>query len=163
MGNYLLIGERLREQREDLGMNQTDFAAVADISRKTLFGYESGDRTPDAGTLAVWAELGVDVLYVITGQRSAPAIPVPGESARDLVRGKALRESGVMIGQVVKDMKESGTFPGSALEKAGLNRREKALLDNYRGSDERGRKAIEGTASALSHKDSDESKHQGGE
>ncbi|MBT2375477.1 hypothetical protein [Pseudomonas fluorescens] len=76
---------------------------------------------------------GGDVLYVITAQRSAPAIPAPGDVVRDLVRGKALIESGVMIGQAFKEMKASGALPGSALEKAGFNRREKALLANFLG------------------------------
>lgn len=70
MGNFLPIGERLREQREHLGMNQTDFAKAAGVSRKTLFGYEMGERTPDAAALAAWARLGLDVSYVVSGKHS---------------------------------------------------------------------------------------------
>lgn len=70
MGTYLPIGERLAEERKRLGFNQTDFAALAGISRKTLFGYESGERAPDAGGLAVWASEGMDVTYVVVGERS---------------------------------------------------------------------------------------------
>ncbi|SFQ51348.1 helix-turn-helix domain-containing protein [Ectopseudomonas toyotomiensis] len=70
MGTYLPIGERLAEERKRLGFNQTDFAAVAGVSRKTLFGYESGERTPDAGGLAAWASEGVDLMYVVLGERS---------------------------------------------------------------------------------------------
>ncbi|MGV8597931.1 hypothetical protein ACV35V_37140, partial [Pseudomonas aeruginosa] len=44
-----------------------------------------------------------------------------------------------------------------------LNQREKALIENYRGSDEEGRRAMESTASALAHKDRAKEKHQGGE
>ncbi|MDE5255644.1 hypothetical protein PYV54_33070 [Pseudomonas aeruginosa] len=44
-----------------------------------------------------------------------------------------------------------------------LNQREKALIENYRGSDEEGRRAMESTASALAHKDRAKEKRQGGE
>lgn len=77
MNKYLPIGERLRKERERLGCNQTVFADVAGITRKTLFGYETGVRPPDAAVLAVWGEMGLDVLYVITGQDSKAVITQP--------------------------------------------------------------------------------------
>lgn len=70
MGSFLPIGERLAEERSRLGMNQTDFAALASVTRKTLFGYETGVRAPDAGALASWCEAGLDVSYVVTGHRT---------------------------------------------------------------------------------------------
>lgn len=81
MGTYLPIGERLAEERKRLGFNQTDFAAVAGVSRKTLFGYESGERAPDAGGLAAWAAEGMDVMYVVVGERSKanPAGQLPAD------------------------------------------------------------------------------------
>lgn len=71
------IGDRLRAERERLGLSQTEFAARADVTRKTLFGYESGERSPSADALAAWAMIGLDVLFVVTGSRSfepGPAI-----------------------------------------------------------------------------------------
>ena len=67
-------GERIKEERERLGLSQADFAALADSTRKTLFNWESGAATPNATVLAAWAAHGLDVLYVVTGQRS-PSIP----------------------------------------------------------------------------------------
>ena len=64
-------GERLKEERERLGFNQTDFAAVAGATRKTLFNWESGAASPNAAALAAWAEAELDVLYVVTGERSS--------------------------------------------------------------------------------------------
>ncbi|MNJ35134.1 helix-turn-helix protein [compost metagenome] len=116
MGNNLPIGERLREQRESLGMNQTDFAAAAGVSRKTLFGYETGERAPDAAALAAWEKLGVDVLHVITG-RCASGIPMSGDVVREMsIPGQVLRESGIALGQVVGELKAAGGMPGQALE-----------------------------------------------
>jgi len=66
----LNIGERLREERARLGLNQGDFAAVAKVSKTTQFNYEKGERSPDAAYLEAVATAGVDVLYVLTGNRS---------------------------------------------------------------------------------------------
>lgn len=70
-------GERLKEERERLGFNQADFAAVAGATRKTLFNWESGAASPNAAALASWAEAGLDVLYVVTGQRAGGASAPP--------------------------------------------------------------------------------------
>lgn len=64
------IGERLKEERERLGLNQTDFAALAGASKNTQYNYEKGERSPDANYLAAAALQGVDVLYVVTGNRA---------------------------------------------------------------------------------------------
>lgn len=63
------IGDRLKEERERLGFNQTEFAAQAGASKNSQYNYEKGERSPDASYLAAVAEIGVDVLYVVTGER----------------------------------------------------------------------------------------------
>ena len=65
----LNIGERLREERVRLGFNQADFAALAGVAKTSQFNYEKGERSPDAAYLAAVARKGVDVLYVVTGER----------------------------------------------------------------------------------------------
>lgn len=67
------IGERLKEERERLGLSQTDFAALAGASKNTQYNYEKGERSPDANYLSAAAEQGVDVLYVLTGERRLSA------------------------------------------------------------------------------------------
>lgn len=74
----MTIGQRLREQREGLGMSQPSFAALAGTTKQTLFSWESGKTAPDAAQLAALAAAGVDVLYVITGRRSQPAPATAG-------------------------------------------------------------------------------------
>lgn len=64
------IGDRLKEERERLGLNQTDFATKAGASKNSQYNYEKGERSPDAIYLAAAAGIGVDVLYVVTGQRT---------------------------------------------------------------------------------------------
>lgn len=64
------IGERLREERVRLGMNQDDFAEVGGVQRRAQGNYERGERAPDADYLARIAERGADVLFIVTGVRA---------------------------------------------------------------------------------------------
>lgn len=77
------ISERLKEERERLGFNQTDFAALAQATRKALFNWESGSAAPNAVALAAWADAGLDVLYVVTGQRAGGVKPAPTLTAEE--------------------------------------------------------------------------------
>ncbi|MDV5387703.1 helix-turn-helix transcriptional regulator [Pseudomonas juntendi] len=72
METFVGIGDRLKEERERLGLNQTDFAALAGASKNSQYNYEKGERSPDSNYLAAAAAQGVDVLYVITGGRVLP-------------------------------------------------------------------------------------------
>ena len=63
------VGERLREERLRLKLNQVDFAALAGVTKTTQGNYEANKRSPDAGYLFSVSTAGVDVQYVITGQR----------------------------------------------------------------------------------------------
>ncbi|WP_426136334.1 helix-turn-helix domain-containing protein [Pseudomonas sp. PWP3-1b2] len=63
------VGDRLRQERERLGKNQTDFGASAGVSRGTQKAYELESSSPDARYLAGLETLGVDVRYVLTGSR----------------------------------------------------------------------------------------------
>lgn len=69
------LPDRLREERERLGFNQTDFAAVAGATKHSQINWEKGISAPNATALSAWADAGVDVLYVITGQRSQAVAP----------------------------------------------------------------------------------------
>ncbi|MEW6314740.1 MAG: helix-turn-helix domain-containing protein [Pseudomonadota bacterium] len=78
MSKFFPIGGRLREERDRLGLSQTDFAALGGASRKTQFNYETGERVPDGAYLAAIAAAGADVLYILTGQRGS-AITTPAQ------------------------------------------------------------------------------------
>ena len=62
-------GERLREERTRLGLKQEDLAVAGSVNRNTQGSYERGARNPDTAYLAAVAALGIDVLYIITGNR----------------------------------------------------------------------------------------------
>lgn len=68
------IGARLREERERLGMSQTQFAGLGEASKRAQINYEQGDSTPDASYLAAVSRVGVDVQYVVIGVRSSALV-----------------------------------------------------------------------------------------
>lgn len=63
-------GDRLREERDRLGHSQTSFGELVGVTKKTQMLYESNQRLPKSDYLISAAEYGVDVQYVLTGQRS---------------------------------------------------------------------------------------------
>lgn len=68
------IGERLREERERLGLSQAAMGEIADIRKQTQLKYEKGDNCPDAAYLATLSKFGLDVQYVVLGIRSSEAL-----------------------------------------------------------------------------------------
>lgn len=71
--------ERLKEERKRLKMNQTQFAELAGTTKNSQLNYEKGNVCPSATYLAAIAAAGVDVQYVLTGQRSAEPVLTPKE------------------------------------------------------------------------------------
>jgi transcriptional regulator with XRE-family HTH domain len=64
------FGSRLAEERKRLGLKQAEFAALVgtDVPKQSL--YENDKRELRADYLARLARLDVDLVYVLTGQRS---------------------------------------------------------------------------------------------
>ena len=61
--------ERLREVRKLSGLSQATFGALGSVSPETQLNYEKGTRKPDSAYLAALASQGMDVLYILTGER----------------------------------------------------------------------------------------------
>ncbi|TXE42462.1 MULTISPECIES: helix-turn-helix domain-containing protein [Serratia] len=67
----VLIGGRLREEREKTGLSQDAISTVFGVSTKTWGKYERGVTAPDAATLnLLGTQCGLDVFYVLFGSRS---------------------------------------------------------------------------------------------
>lgn len=62
-------GKRLREERERLGMKPNDLAGIGGVKERAQYNYETGKRVPDMDYLAKIAKAGVDVIYVMHGER----------------------------------------------------------------------------------------------
>ncbi|WP_417656163.1 XRE family transcriptional regulator [Pseudidiomarina aestuarii] len=61
------IGKRLKQARSSLGLNQTEFAELVDMSMR---GYQSNERdisSPSAAVLRKFADLGISPLWLLNG------------------------------------------------------------------------------------------------
>lgn len=65
----LTFGSRLREERKRLGLTQAAFAERAGVAVNSQTNYELDGTNPRVKYFDVIAALGVDVGYVLTGQR----------------------------------------------------------------------------------------------
>lgn len=83
----MTIHARLKGERERLELSQTRLADLAGVGKTTVINWEKGASSPDASQLAAVAESGVDVLFVVTGQRSqsAPEVDLLPSDERVLI------------------------------------------------------------------------------
>jgi transcriptional regulator with XRE-family HTH domain len=68
------IGSRLQEERKRLGYNQTDFAALGGVAKNTQWFYEKDERSPDVAYLAAIEKIGVDIWYLLYGERKPQTV-----------------------------------------------------------------------------------------
>ncbi|MFB2712043.1 helix-turn-helix domain-containing protein [Aeromonas veronii] len=73
-----MIAIRLKNERQRLGLTQEAFAESAGAKRRTLQDWEKGISSPTAVQLSALGSVGVDVQFVLTGQRQQSGI---GEAA----------------------------------------------------------------------------------
>jgi len=82
------VADRLRKAREAAGMEQTQLAQVAGISRATISAAENGSR-PARATMRLWAlATGVPLVWIETGEthkRAAPLSQRRGSYERRLI------------------------------------------------------------------------------
>lgn len=64
------IGERLKEERERLGLTIPEFAEAAGSKKNTVIDWQKDVSSPPAIKLSALTSIGVDVMYVLTGQRT---------------------------------------------------------------------------------------------
>ncbi|MGH8416474.1 MAG: helix-turn-helix domain-containing protein [Pseudomonas sp.] len=76
------IGSRLKEERKSLGLSQQEFGAIGGVEANAQGKYESGERIPRSDYLAALGKKGVDVLYVLSGNRT----PMSADSLSDAER-----------------------------------------------------------------------------
>jgi transcriptional regulator with XRE-family HTH domain len=65
------FGERLRSERERLGLTQAEFAKLSGVTGRSQRNYESSDRIPSAKYLEALGKAGVDVQFLISGEASS--------------------------------------------------------------------------------------------
>lgn len=63
------FGQRLREERERLGLSQTALATAGGVKRLAQGQYEKGLSSPSVRYLAAVASVGIDIQYTLFGHR----------------------------------------------------------------------------------------------
>lgn len=129
------LGDRLREERERLGLSQAAFGELAGVKKNAQFNYEAGNRSPDGQYLSAVAKHGVDVLYVVTGQRT------PGHDLIQAVRTKygphlALAE----LAESIERIEEAEAAAGRAKTRDDLERWASAIAAVEEGLSQTGRR-----------------------
>lgn len=66
-------GLRLKEERERIGRTQQEIALDVGVRREMWAKYEAGAE-PGAAALSAMVRIGLDVIYILTGQRN-PDVP----------------------------------------------------------------------------------------
>lgn len=75
------ISDRLREERERIGLTQTAMSKLGGVAFRTYCDYESGKSEPKASTLAKLGLSSVDILYVLTGTKTPSSIDISEDEA----------------------------------------------------------------------------------
>lgn len=84
------IADRLREERTRLELTQAALADLTGITKKTQINWEHGVSSPNAEALMAYKTAGVDVWYLLTGERTEPAQPVSMPAGVQALNGQAL-------------------------------------------------------------------------
>ena len=80
----MMIGERIKEVRKALGMNQTDFAARLGSVQNTITGYETWRRVPSNQVIAsICREFRVNEEWLRTGAGEM-FVPTPASIVDEL-------------------------------------------------------------------------------
>lgn len=88
------IGRRLAEERLRLNKSQQDMADAINTSRRSVISWEGGEAMPGADSLALLADQGVDVLYVVTSRRAVPSTGEDSQALTGYLRlGRQAREA----------------------------------------------------------------------
>ncbi len=105
--NPVEFSARLKAERQRTGLNQKDFGQIAGVGLQTQSRYETSETQPNAEYLAALAQAGVDILYLLTGQRSEG--PRLSRETSDLV---------TELEQLPKHMREAALTVVKALRKS---------------------------------------------
>lgn len=79
------LGSRLKEERKSLGLSQQEFGAIGGVEANAQGKYESGERIPRSDYLAALGKHGVDILYVLSGDRTPIATDTLDEDERAII------------------------------------------------------------------------------
>lgn len=68
--DFFMFHERLKQERERLGISQTAFGEQCGVKKLAQINYEKGERKPDSDYLQKAQQLGVDIGFLFSGLRT---------------------------------------------------------------------------------------------
>lgn len=92
------IGLRLKEERERLNLSQTALAEIGGKKKLAQLKYEQGESSPTAAYLEAVRRVGIDVLYVVTGERTSQHLEPDERELLNLFRAAPLAVKAAAIG-----------------------------------------------------------------
>jgi transcriptional regulator with XRE-family HTH domain len=109
------LGSRLKEERKRLGLSQQDFGAIGGVEANAQGKYENGERIPRSDYLAALGKKGMDVLYVLSGERTPITVDALTEAERAIITHyRALSEEDQdAISQLATSLSECATETAS--------------------------------------------------
>lgn len=107
----LSIGARLLEERKRIDASQALLATHGEVSKVTQMKYEKDETSPNADYLAKVARFGVDVLYVVTGERTPIRQDVITwvEADDDIVDGRKVVHLDVRLQKLIDNFDAANT------------------------------------------------------
>lgn len=139
------LHKRLKEELDKL--QKTLKWVAKEIGEKDSQGLRdvcAGRKRVTAELVAKLIPLGVDAMYVLTGIRSASTPTPPEPEVKPVTKAYASPKVALKVAE------DTGVYD---ITSQPLNKREQALLANYRESDEEGKRTVESTARAFSRHD----------
>ncbi|VWX62520.1 helix-turn-helix domain-containing protein [Sphingorhabdus sp. 109] len=91
------FGLRLRQERIRLGLNQQEFGERAGVSKNSISSYEKGERPANVVFLMVLEDIGVDVGFVLTGNRGDDSLTVEQQHLVGMFESLSARERSAVI------------------------------------------------------------------
>jgi transcriptional regulator with XRE-family HTH domain len=118
----MTIFNRLKEEREKLGLSQSSAGELVGVTKQTFIQWEKGKSYPDAEQMSLLLESGFNITYIITG--NLPLAPMSYQT-----------------GGVATEL--------FTRESDALTRRELALLDDFRSLSDEQKDAAETMLNAV--------------
>lgn len=102
------IGQRLKEERERIGLSQEQLGFVGGVKKLAQFRYENGDTYPNAQYLTEVVKIGIDVNYVLFGVRSNSELTLEEQQLLETFRAAPPVMRQFMLGGAGAGMKIEG-------------------------------------------------------
>lgn len=149
MTSRIDFGIRLKEERTRLRESQESFAAKAGVGKNAQIKYEQGSRSPDADYLQLVADIGVDVLYVLTGTKrpdlavTAPELQLLARAVNSARAGGPLADDDMQRVEAAYSEQHRRAVAAGRAPSITLTERHIKLINAFDACTEAGRKTVE--------------------